>query len=68
MNTDERLAELETRSAFQEETIQALSDLIHTQQQQIDRLKAHCDSLTQRYQELAEEQPDNPGHELPPHY
>ena len=68
MNQDERLAELETRNAFQEDTIQSLSDLLHTQQQQLDRLQAHCDSLTQRYQELVEELPDSPAHELPPHY
>ncbi|MCG2635225.1 MAG: SlyX family protein [Gammaproteobacteria bacterium] len=68
MSDEQRLAELESRIAFQEDGIQSLSDLIHQQQQQLDRLKALCDSLTQRYQTLAEEPPENPANERPPHY
>jgi len=69
MSSEERLAELETRLAFQEDGMQSLSDLIHLQQQQIERLRALCEALTERYQGLIEAQgADSGGDEAPPHY
>ena len=39
----EQLIELQTQLAFQEDTIQALNDVVAQQQQQIDSLRARSD-------------------------
>lgn len=65
----ERLIELETKLAYQEDTMQQLNDVVCRQQDQIDRLLERCDLLTSRTQELAAKLPgDSDGVELPPHY
>ncbi len=65
----ERLIELETQLAYQEDTIQQLNDVVCRQQDQIDRLQAQCDSLISRTKELSDKLPDtSSGDERPPHY
>lgn len=68
MSVDERLNELESRLAFQEEAIQSLSDLIYGQQRQLDRLQKACDLLSQRLQEATHNDPVKVIDEPPPHY
>ncbi len=40
-----QLVELQSQLAFQEDTLQALDDVVTQQQQQIDRLTAHSQQL-----------------------
>ena len=42
---DEQLVELQTRLAFQEDTIARLNDVVTRQQQQIDRLRLALDDV-----------------------
>ena len=64
LNLQQRIEELEIRDAFQEETIQSLSDTIARLQQAQLRL------LYQRLPDKAESnnEPFNPANEIPPHY
>ena len=66
--SDQRLIELETRIAFQEDTIQQLSDVIYRQQKQIDKLEQICKLLGERLQDMAAGDFINPVDEKPPHY
>ncbi|MDM8547772.1 SlyX family protein [Candidatus Venteria ishoeyi] len=67
--TDERFINLETKLAYQEDTIQTLNDIVTRQQQQITQLEddlkyllTHLKSLTENVQEIQD------THEKPPHY
>lgn len=67
MSIEERIAELEMRQAFQDDTIQALNDVIVEQQRIFTRLEAQLEALAQRQNDLHsqfEETPNDP----PPHY
>jgi SlyX protein len=63
----ERIDLLETRLAFQDETIETLNQTITAQWQQIDALTRQIAALSQRLQE-AEAQAPGPVNERPPHY
>ena len=66
--TDERLLELETRVAFQEDTIQKLDDALASQQQQIMDLERQVQLLGLQIKEI-EVVPATTGPEAPPpHY
>jgi SlyX protein len=63
-----RMNELETRQAFQDDTLQTLNDVLISQQQQIDRLQRQLDALAAR-QEVLQGQLDQEVIEPPPpHY
>jgi len=64
---ESRLADLEIRQAFQDDTVQTLSDIIAEQQQQIDQLKRQLERLDQRMQDQQSEFADV-ANEPPPHY
>ncbi len=67
MSIEARIAELEMRQAFQDDTIQALNDVIVEQQRIFTRLEAQLEALAQRQNDLHnqfEEIPNDP----PPHY
>lgn len=68
--SDDRLIEIETKLAFQEDTIQALNAALCRQQKQIDQLEATLALLVERYRQLSLEQDagGKPAHEIPPHY
>ena len=70
--TDERrLIDLESRSAFQEETLRQLNDALVGQQGRIDRLEATLQAVvTQLRQERSHDDrsQDAPDDERPPHY
>jgi len=68
--SEERLVEIETKVAFQEQSIRDLSDVICEQREEIERLGTICDSLVKRVRELSELIPgtDTPADEKPPHY
>ncbi|PCH62824.1 MAG: SlyX protein [Gammaproteobacteria bacterium] len=68
MNED-RFINIETRIAYQEDTIQQLNDVVTKQQKQIDRLEDLSRLLTERYQNLnTTETNGNITDEKPPHY
>lgn len=50
---EERLVDLETKLAYQEDTIQALNNVVCEQQKQIDQLEATCKLLIDRVGQLA---------------
>ena len=68
--SEERLVEIETKIAFQEQTIKDLNDVLFEQQQEIERLGSICDTLVKRVKEFSEFTPgiDAPANEKPPHY
>ncbi len=65
---DQRLTDLETRIAFQEDSIQALSDELYRQQKELDRLQQFCNLMLQRLQDASAAGPMGPVDEKPPHY
>ncbi|HZJ95277.1 MAG TPA: SlyX family protein [Thiopseudomonas sp.] len=67
MDMDARITELEMRQAFQDDTIQALNDVLAEQQLQIARLSKQLELLAQRQKE-AHNQYDETPNEPPPHY
>lgn len=67
MNLEERVMELESRQAFQDDTIQALNDVLVTQQRALDRMQLQMAALIKRQDEMGgqgEFEEDTP----PPHY
>lgn len=64
-----RVDELETRLAFQEDTIQALNDALAAQQFELDRLRRSLELVAKRQADLAAQIPGDAGEEAPPpHY
>ena len=64
-STEQRLIDLETRIAFQEDSIQALSDELYRQQKEMDRLQQLCNLMLQQLQQGTSSEPID---EKPPHY
>ena len=66
---EERLVDLETKLAYQEDTIQALNEVVCEQQKQIDQLAATCKLLVDRIRQLSvPAEMDEILDEKPPHY
>jgi len=67
---EERLVNIETKIAYQEQTIKELNDVVCEQQQEIERLGNICDALVKRVKELSGLTLgiDAPPNEKPPHY
>jgi SlyX protein len=66
---EERLTELESRVAFQDDTIQQLNDVIVRQQHDIDQLIVELQLLKQQIQTLAPSLIVDQSQETPPpHY
>lgn len=64
-----RLDELETRLAFQDDTIQALNDALALQQLELDRLRRSLELLARRQVDLAASMPGEAADDQPPpHY
>ena len=68
MNTEDRLIELETKMAFQEDLLQDLNDVVARQEQQLEKLwqanrmlKSQLDTVHSAAGETSNEAP-------PPHY
>ena len=67
MSLAAQIAELEMRQAFQDDTIQALNDVIVEQQMALTRIQKQLELLAQRQNDMHnqfEETPNDP----PPHY
>ncbi len=67
MSIEARIAELEMRQAFQDDTIQTLNDVIVEQQRIFTRLEAQLEALAQRQNDLHNQFEDTPN-DPPPHY
>lgn len=67
---EERFINIETKIAFQDQTIQDLNDVLYEQQQQIEKLASICDLLMRQVKEIAALTPKSsaPANEQPPHY
>lgn len=66
---EERIVEIETKIAFQENTIKVLNDVVCKQQEEIEQLQRNCKLLFNQMKELsAQSSGDNLKHERPPHY
>ena len=65
----QRLIDIETKLAYQEDLIQELNKIVHSQQLKLDQLEEALKSLTLRYNSLAEQNDSEyPVDEKPPHY
>ena len=66
---EKRLTELESRVAFQDDTIQKLNDVVTAQQGRIDKLVEEIQLLTEQVRLLSVESVSGPDSEPPPpHY
>lgn len=65
-----RVDELETRLAFQDDTIHTLSDVLAKQQLELDRLQRAVSLLARRQADLAASMPGDAAEDdqPPPHY
>jgi SlyX protein len=69
MNTGQALESLETRVAFQEQSIKELSDELYRQQQQIVALEQACRLLAAQLKAVAKDGGGAIGDDAPPpHY
>lgn len=68
MELEQRIADLETRLAFQEDTIQALNDVLVAQQAAIDRLQAQLKILARRQEDMQSGIGVEGDEAPPPHY
>lgn len=66
--SDEKIIDIETRIAYQDDTIQQLSDVMYRQQQQIEKLEKTVQLLVGKIQGLSENNPEKTIDERPPHY
>lgn len=65
----QRLDELETRLAFQDDTIQSLNDALGQQQIALDRMRRSLELVAKRQAEMVTLMPgDTEGDQPPPHY
>ena len=64
---EDRLIDIETKMAHQEQLLSELNDALTDQQAQISRLESLCQSLIDRLKSLGEHV-DPSGDERPPHY
>jgi len=66
----ERLIELETKIAYQEDLLETLNGIVAAQQQQLDQLEKVCRALIERWEYMNDvlKAQSLPEHEVPPHY
>ncbi|HEN8798911.1 hypothetical protein HP546_24925 [Pseudomonas sp. CM25] len=68
MSLEMRMVELETRQAFQDDTIQALNDVVVEQGRVIDRLQLQVAELIKRHAEMVSQYGSEGDEAPPPHY
>lgn len=67
--SDDRLLDIETTLAFQDDLVTALNKLVASQQERIDALEKRCRQLEDGFQEMVEVMMSaNIIDEKPPHY
>jgi SlyX protein len=66
---EERLIDIESKLAFQEDHLEQLNRTVFEQQQKIERLEAICEALARQMRTLAEAGNEKgAANERPPHY
>ena len=65
---EEQLIELQTRLAFQDDAIQALTNTVARQQGELHDLRMDIAELQHQIRALTPPQPVNAGQDKPPHY
>lgn len=67
---EQRLIDIETKLAYQEDLLLTLNEIVASQQQQIDQLEQVCRSLIGHIKDMSYQLRDqrSPEHEPPPHY
>lgn len=68
MDLELRIADLESRLAFQDDTIQTLNDVLVEQQRVMDRLQLQVAALAKRQEELLSQYGSSEDEAPPPHY
>ena len=68
MSLEDRITDLESQLAFQDDTIQALSDVLATQQRAVERLQLQMAALLKRQEEMAGQFESFEEEAPPPHY
>lgn len=68
MTLESRVTELESRQAFQDDTIQALNDVIVEQGRVVERLQMQVAALLKRYEEMVGQYSADGDEAPPPHY
>ena len=67
MSLEERVMDLESRLAFQDDTIQALNDVLVSQQNAVDRLQLQIAALLKRQEEMGGQFESFEDEAPPPH-
>ena len=66
---DDRLIDIETKIAYQEDQLEELNKTIYQQQQRLDRLEAICKTLAGHIESLSAAKGEGlTADERPPHY
>jgi SlyX protein len=66
--SEDKITELEIKTAYQEDLLQSLNDAISNQQIQIHRLEETCRLLNEKIKNIAEPGSFSQDSEKPPHY
>jgi SlyX protein len=68
MKAEQRITDLESRLAFQDDTIQALNDVLVAQQRELERLQLQVAALARRQEEIGGQLDAAEDEVPPPHY
>lgn len=68
MDLESRVTDLETRLAFQDDTIQALNDVLVEQQRVLERMRLQLRALAKRQEEMQVPMDAGENEAPPPHY
>ncbi len=68
MDSEQRLIEIESKIAYQEDLIQTLNDVVFQQQEKITQLEAQDRKLMERIKSLDESHDSGQDNQPPPHY
>ncbi|MFJ5298991.1 SlyX family protein [Pseudomonas sp. NPDC088368] len=68
MTLEDRVMDLESRLAFQDDTIQALNDVLVTQQRSLERMQLQMAALIKRQEEMGGQFDTFEEEAPPPHY
>ena len=68
MDLQDRVTDLESRLAFQDDTIETLNDILVTQQRAVERLQLQITALLKRQEEMSGQFETSEEEAPPPHY
>ncbi|KWU50851.1 SlyX family protein [Pseudomonas palleroniana] len=68
MDLQDRVTDLESRLAFQDDTIETLNDILVTQQRAVERLQLQMTALLKRQEEMVGQFETSEEEAPPPHY